>query len=462
VSDVCQTTLGEISTIRTGKLDANAQSENGQFPFFTCGDETLRIDVAAFDTEAVLLAGNGNFGVKYYKGKFNAYQRTYVIEPRNIDGKWLYYLVSHHIKKITKGSRGSTIQYLRLGDIADCPVELPPLAEQKRIVAKIEELFSELEAGEASLRKARRQLGVYRQALLKQAFEGKLTQKWRTQNPDKLESAVQLLARIQSERQSRYDKQLKGWELGGKAEARPRKPKDFETISVEDLSSLSSRPHGWAWVRFGNLLAISSGNGLTAHQRQEGPYPVYGGNGISGYHNAFMFQVPQLVIGRVGAKCGITHITAPNSWVTDNALVCEFQIESINMEFGRLLLNYFDLNKLSVSTAQPVVSGSKLNPLPLPLCSLPEQQQIVRLLDEQFEAIERNERELDAALKRSEALRQSILKKAFAGRLVPQDPADEPAAALLSRLRAERETVVATHGRSSKKRTASQLSGSPA
>ncbi len=76
---------------------------------------------------------------------------------------------------------------------------------------------------------------------------------------------------------------------------------------------------------------------------------------------------------------------------------------------------------------------------PRPLCSLPEQPEIVRLLDEQFEAIERNERELDAALKRSEALRQSILKRAFSGRLVPQDPTDEPASALLARLRTKRE-----------------------
>jgi type I restriction enzyme S subunit len=86
------------------------------------------------------------------------------------------------------------------------------------------------------------------------------------------------------------------------------------------------------------------------------------------------------------------------------------------------------------------LSVSKVQRLPVPLCSLPEQQEIVRLLDEQFEAIERNERELAAALQRSEALRQAILKKAFSGRLVPQDPTDEPASTLLARLRAERAT----------------------
>lgn len=88
--------------------------------------------------------------------------------------------------------------------------------------------------------------------------------------------------------------------------------------------------------------------------------------------------------------------------------------------------------------------------MPIPLCALAEQQEIVRLLDEQFTVIEQNEREIDAALKRSAALRQSILKKAFTGQLVPQDPSDEPASTLLERIRKERETAAAT-GKTSKK-----------
>jgi type I restriction enzyme S subunit len=93
------------------------------------------------------------------------------------------------------------------------------------------------------------------------------------------------------------------------------------------------------------------------------------------------------------------------------------------------------------------IGQERIRSIVVPECSLPEQQEIVRLLDEQFEAIERNERELDAALQRSEALRQAILKKAFSGRLVPQDPADEPASTLLARLRAEQSAAYATPSR---------------
>ena len=335
---------------------------------------------------------------------------------------------------------GSTRKRISRSNLASVTIPLPPLAEQRRIVAKIDELFSELDAGEESLRKARRQLGVYRQSLLKQAFEGKLTASWRKQNPHLLESPDQLLNRIQAERQRRYLEELKLWETYGKSGRKPGKPREFEFITAEEVSQLSHLPHGWLWVRFGNVLAIRSGDGLTASQMDGGQFPVYGGNGVSGFHGSYMFEDPKLVIGRVGAKCGITHITAAKSWVTDNALICEFQVQSAELIFMKLLLNHLDLNKLSVSTAQPVVSGSKLNPLPVPLCSLPEQREIVRLLDEQFTVIEQNEREIDTALKRSAALRQSILKKAFTGQLVAQDPSDEPASALLERIREERAT----------------------
>ncbi|MGH8017435.1 MAG: hypothetical protein ACREIA_03970 [Opitutaceae bacterium] len=105
------------------------------------------------------------------------------------------------------------------------------------------------------------------------------------------------------------------------------------------------------------------------------------------------------------------------------------------------------------------INQSLLTRYRIPLCALPEQQEIVRLLDAQFEVIEQNEREIDGALRKSEALRQAILHRAFTGRLVPQSPADEPASALLARLRAGRAAAPARHPRRSDRSVRSVLSG---
>lgn len=266
-----ETNLGQITHIRTGKLDANAQDINGKYPFFTCGEDILAINQAAFDAEAVLLAGNGNFSVKYYKGKFNAYQRTYVIEPNQINGKWLYYLVANHIAKIITGARGSTIKYLRIGDITNCSVNLISIEHQGRIVAKIEELFSELDKGVESLKTAHAQLKVYRQTLLKHAFEGKLTAHWRKQNKDKLESASALQQCIQTERTAHYQQQIDERQAAGGS--RPKAPKALPPLTDEELAELPVLPEGWLGARLG-WMTCSVEYGTSAKSSETGICPV--------------------------------------------------------------------------------------------------------------------------------------------------------------------------------------------
>ena len=133
-----KTRLGDFVSIRTGKLDANASSENGKYPFFTCGVETLKIDDYAFDCEAVLLAGNGEFCVKYYNGKFNAYQRTYVIETLDnnvISVPYLYAWFGQYAKVLRGKAIGGIIKYIKMGDLTEAKISFPPLEVQNSYVA---------------------------------------------------------------------------------------------------------------------------------------------------------------------------------------------------------------------------------------------------------------------------------------------------------------------------------------
>lgn len=130
--------IGDLTSIRTGKLDANAAVSDGQYPFFTCAVDPLRIDKYAYDCNAILIAGNGDLNVKHYKGKFEAYQRTYILEVSErakLDSRYLYYFMSKYVEKLRELSIGGVIKYIKLGMLTDAEIPLPPLAEQKRIAA---------------------------------------------------------------------------------------------------------------------------------------------------------------------------------------------------------------------------------------------------------------------------------------------------------------------------------------
>ena len=133
--------IGDLTKIKTGKLDANASSVDGQYPFFTCSKEPLRISTYSYDCECVLVAGNGDLNVKYYNGKFDAYQRTYILED-NSNGKlympYLYYFMESYIEKLRKESIGGVIKYIKLAHLTEAKIILPDIITQKNIVHKLE------------------------------------------------------------------------------------------------------------------------------------------------------------------------------------------------------------------------------------------------------------------------------------------------------------------------------------
>jgi type I restriction enzyme S subunit len=172
--------LGDLVDIKTGKLDANAAVESGRFPFFTCSRDIFAIDIYAFDCEAILLAGNnavGDFNVKHYNGKFNAYQRTYVItvnEKKRVLYRFLYFQMLKSLKKFKAQSVGAGTKFLKLGMIKELEIELPNLDEQQHIVSTMDVLSEETQRLAAIYSRKLALLAALKKSLLHRAFAGEL------------------------------------------------------------------------------------------------------------------------------------------------------------------------------------------------------------------------------------------------------------------------------------------------
>jgi type I restriction enzyme S subunit len=372
------------------------KSQNELYPYYGATGLAGYIDDYLIDGEYVLLGEDAAPFLDYTKDvayliRGQAWVNNHAhILVSHFDNKYLLHYLNHFNYKdfVT----GTTRLKLTQASMKKIPVKLPPLPEQHRIVAKIEELFSRLDKGIETLKAAQQQLKTYRQAVLKYAFEGKLT-----------------------------NKDVKEGEL----------------------------PEGWISSTLGDIISIRSGIGLTRAKRtDEGKYFVYGGNGITGKHDEYLFEKEKIIIGRVGVHCGNVHITKPKSWITDNAFIVSFDEESFDLKFLHYLLKVCNLNNYASSTAQPVISQGKIYPIKI---SFPknksEQHHIVSEIEKRLSVADKLEEAIATALQQAEALRQSILKKAFEGKLLSEaelqacrnDPHWEPASVLLERIKAERE-----------------------
>jgi len=337
----------------------------------------------------------------------------------NFLNKYIFYFLLQESfrKNANKNMTGSVGQKRVPADyLKNSFIPIPPLPEQHRIVAKIEELFSKLDAGVKALEEAKAQLKRYRQSVLKFAVEGRLTAEWREQHKDELEPAEKLLERIQAERKAKLGKKYK-------------EPEPIDTSNLPDL------PEGWVWVTLSTISLWTNGKGLTKKTMKPGKYLVYGGNGVNGNHNSYLIENNCLVIGRVGANCGNINIAKGKSWITDNAIYSKWLSDYIHIHFVQLTLKNINLNKIAGGSGQPYVSQRLLNPLHFPLPSIKEQNKIVEECERLFSTIDETRQTIETELKRAKSLRQSILKRAFEGKLVTQDPNDEPASKLLERIK---------------------------
>jgi len=360
---------------------------------------------------------------------------------------FILYLLRKYEQEIATKGTGSTFDAISGTQLKELPLPLPPLQEQHRIVTKIEELFTKLDAGLEALKKVKSQLKRYRQSVLKHAFCGKLTEEWRESHKDELEPASVLLERIMEEREKSEKKKGK---------------KEIGEINTEGLQEL---PVGWGWVKLGDI-EIFIGSGITP----KGGSNVYVSSGIpfirsqNVYPEGLRLEDVAYITDEIHEKMKRTHIKprdvllnitgasiGRSTYIPEN-----FNVANVNQHvciirtelclFHKYLsrfLNSPDGQKqifhIQVGVTRQGLNYDQIRSFLLPLPSLPEQHRIVEEIERRFSISEEVEKTVDYSLKQAEKLRQSILKSAFSGRLVPQDPSDEPAEELLKRIKEERE-----------------------
>jgi len=164
-------------------------------------------------------------------------------------------------------------------------------------------------------------------------------------------------------------------------------------------------PDGWRWVRLGEIVHVRSGDFLPATRMDtHGEFPVYGGNGVAGFHSSYMFEEPKVLVGRVGALCGCVHLTKTKSWITDNALYVDVKKCPLDDEFLFFWLTKMDLRGLANQMGQPVISGASLYAATCPLPPFHEQERIAVVLKQQMSAVDKAHAAAQARLEAAMAL----------------------------------------------------------
>ncbi len=373
----------------------------------------------------------------------------------DMPAKYILYAMRATEEDLRANSTGTTFEAIRGNDLRSHPLPLSPLPEQHRIVAEIEKQFTRLDASVAALKRVQANLKRYRASVLKAACEGGLVlteaELAEAEGRD-YESAGRLLERVLDERRAR-------WEFQAKRRGRYSEPVEPDTSDLPEL------PEGWMWSRIGDIFEVYVGS-TPRRARSDfwnGDIPWVSSGEVSfsrikatrecitesGLKNSSATLHPKgtVLLGMIGegktrGQVSVLDIPACNSQNSAAIRVSESELPP-EYVFYYLWGRYDATRRIGSGNNQPALNKARVQDLLIPIPPLAEQCRIVAEVERRLSVVQQAEAAVEANLARAERLRQSILKQAFSGKLVPQDPNNEPASVLLERIRAEREAAEA-------------------
>ncbi len=479
--------LGELVTVGSGGTPKRSDPSffGGRIPWVTISDlndgvvaETREhltesglasCSAKLVPPEAVLVALYGSIGKLGRAGVPLATNQAIAVaypDTSAYDSRYLFHYLASRVAELNGLGSGVTQKNIYLGDIKAFGVYVAPRREQSRIVEKLEELLSDLDAGVAELRAAQAKLKLYRQSLLKAAVTGELTASWRGRNVPH-ETGQQLLARFALlRRQSWESQQLTRFKERDKTPPSDWQRKYAEPMSA-DLTALPKLPDGWVWSSLDQLLCeLRSGNAETSG-RQPTAHAVLKSSAVrhgridfeaANYLEAEQSQraenyleLGDILITRLSGSidyvgcCAVVR-TLPQHRIQYPDRVFRGKLPSSMTWLGDYLVVCFQsalvrnrLEAAAKSTAgHKRISLSDLYSLPIPLPPIEEVREIISQTDVALDSVKECMRAIELSERQFSAQRKNILQAAFSGRLVPQDPSDEPASVLLARIRASR------------------------
>ncbi len=393
----------------------------------------------------------------------------HVLRPEaGIEARWIAnFLLQHSTRQAAQRRMGGAVGQMRVPQsfLEELELPIPPAAEQQRILELVDELLSDLDAGVAALERVQAKLKHYRAAVLKAAVEGALTAEWREAHPA-TEPASELLTRILAERRRLWEEaQMRKFKEAGKEPPKNWKAR-YEKPTAPDLSALATLPEGWCWASV-EQLAWAAGYGISEKCRADNvglavlriPNVAKGRLSLEALKYApseysereeDLVSVGDLLIVRTNGSRGLIGRGAVTRLKPSLPLsFASYLIRLRLVPLPHLLawvsciwdsapVRHWIETRAATSAGQHNISLGVLKTLVLPLPPANEQVALAESLEGQLSVIEHLGGDLEAKLASAQALRQSILRHAFTGQLVPQDPNDEPAAELLRRIATER------------------------